>query len=82
MDSGHWIMLGLTAGLLAALWMIAAFFSPRNRGCRWAQRIFWTGLLLWVSGALGGIGLNGVNLAAAVLLGLPGYAALWALAEM
>ena len=82
MDTTHWIMVGLTAGLLSALWLISVFYSPKSRGCRWGQRIFWAFALLWVSGSLGGIGLNGVNLFFSSILGLPGYAALWALARL
>ena len=79
MDTGHWIMMGLTAALLTALWTLSAASSPKNRGYRWAQRIFWTFSLLWASGGLGGIGLNGVTFLTAGVLGLPGYAALWIL---
>ncbi len=82
MEKGHWIMLGLTAAWLTALWRISAVSSPHSRGSRWTQRILWTGTLLWISGALGGIGLNGANLIASTLLGLPGYAALWAISKM
>ncbi len=82
METGHWIMLGLTAALLTVLWMISADSSPKSRGYRWAQRVFWAGSLLWISGSLGGIGLNGVNLLSVSALGLPGYAALWALCSL
>ncbi len=82
MDTGHWIMLGMTAALLLALWLIAAVSSPKSRGFRWAQRIFWAFALLWASGSLGSVGLNGVNLAAVSILGLPGYGALWALSKL
>ena len=82
MDTGHWIMMGLTAALLLTLWMIAAASSPKSRGYRWAQRIFWAFTLLWVSGSLGGVGLNGVNLFTTSVLGLPGYCALWTLSKL
>ncbi len=82
MDTAHWIMLGLTALLLLSLWMFSAAFSPKSRWYRWGQRAFWAFSLLWVSGSLGGIGLNGVNLIAASVLGLPGYAALWMIARL
>lgn len=82
MDTGHWMIVGLTAALLTALWMISAAASPKSRGYRWAQRVFWTAALLWASGSLGGIGLNGLNLITSFALGLPGYAALWALARL
>ena len=75
-------MLGLTAALMGALWAFSVFSSPRSRGCRWARRIFWSFALLSVSGALGGVPFSFVNLAAAASLGLPGYAALWAIAAM
>ena len=81
-DTAHWIMVGLTAALLAALWLIAVFYSPKSRGCRWGQRVFWTAAMLWISGGLGGVGLNGVNLIASSVLGLPGYAALWMIARL
>ena len=79
MHTGHWIMLGLTAALMTLLWMISAASSPKRRGYRWAQRAFWASSLLWISGSLGGIGLNGVNLLTVCAFGLPGYAALWTL---
>ena len=82
METGHWIMLGITVALLTVLWMISAASSPKSRGYRWAQRVFWAGSLLWISGSLGGIGLNGVNLFLSGILSLPGYAALWALARL
>ena len=82
MDTAHWIMVGLTAALLAALWLISVSYSPKIRGYRWGQRLFWTAALLWVSGSLGGIGLNSINLIAASTLGLPGYAALWMIARV
>ena len=82
MDTAHWSMIGLTAVLLTVLWMISAASSPTNRCYRWGQRILWTFSLLWASGSLGGIGLNGVNLITSSVLGLPGYAALWALARL
>ena len=82
MDTGHWIMMGLTAALLLTLWMIAAASSPKSRVYRWAQRIFWAFTLLWVSGSLGGVGLNGVNIFTTSVLGLPGYGALWVLAKL
>ncbi len=81
MDSAHWLIMGLTAALMTALWMISSFSSPKSRGYRWAQRVFWSLLLLWISGNLGGIGLNGINLAAVSVLGLPGYGALWTLTK-
>ncbi len=37
---------------------------------------FLVGGVLWISGSLGGIGLNPVTAAAVLSLGLPGYAAL------
>ena len=82
METVHWIMLGLTAVMLMALWMISAAYSPKIRGYRWGQRVFWPATLLWISGSLGGIGLNGVNLIASSVLGLPGYAALWMIARL
>ncbi|MBQ6960917.1 MAG: hypothetical protein IJP78_08090 [Clostridia bacterium] len=82
MDAAHWIMVGLTAALLTALWLISVFYSPKIRGYRWGQRVFWTAAFLWISGSMGGIGLNGINLIAASALGLPGYAALWMIARL
>ena len=82
MDTAHWIMAGLTAALFLLLWLISVFYSPNSRGYRWGQRVFWAFSLLWVSGSLGGIGLNGINLIAASTLGLPGYAALWMIARL
>ena len=82
MHTGHWIMLGLTAALMTLLWIVSAAFSPKRRGYRWAQRVLWAGSLLWISGNLGGIGLNVVNLLAVCALGLPGYAALWTLSAL
>ena len=82
MDTAHWIVVGLTAALFVALWGIAIAYSPQNRGCRWGQRVFWACSLLWISGGLGGIGLNGLNLITSSILGLPGYAALWVLARL
>lgn len=82
MDTAHWIMMGLTALLLLSLWMISADSSPKSRWYQWGQRTFWTFSLLWVSGSLGGIGLNGGNFLVASTLGLPGYAALWMIARL
>lgn len=82
MDSAHWIMVGLTAVMMMALWLISVFYSPQSRACRWGQRVFWAFSLLWVSGGLGGVGLNGINLIAVSALGLPGYAALWMIARL
>ncbi len=82
MDTAHWIMLGSTAALLTALWGISAVSSPKDRWYRWGQRAFWAFSLLWASGSFGGPGLNGVNLIAASVLGLPGYAALWMIVRL
>ena len=82
MDTAHWIMLVITAALLLFRLMISAASSPKSRGYRWSQRVFWAFSLLWVSGSLGGIGLNALNLIAARVLGLPGYAALWMIARL
>ena len=82
METGHWIMMGLTAALMLILWMIAAASSPKSRVYRWAQRIFWAFTLLWFSGSFGHVGLNGVNLILTSVLGLPGYGALWTLAKL
>jgi hypothetical protein len=82
MNAGHWIMLGLTAALLAALWVIAVSSSPQSRFHSWARRLFWAAALLAVSGSMGGIALNGVSWIISAALGLPGYAALWVLSRL
>ena len=82
MDTAHWIMMGLTAALMTALWLISVFYSPKSRSSRWGQRVFWMFSLLWASGSLGGIGLNGVNLIVTSTLGLPGFSVLWMLTRL
>lgn len=75
MDEAHWMLLGLTAALTAALVIISLSVRPQSRLYRWTRRVFWAAALLALSGAVGGAGLNALNLAAAVSLGLPGYLA-------
>ena len=78
MRQEHWIMLAAAGGLLALLLCAALSARPRSGLFRWGQRIFWALSLLLFSGALGGPGVNLWNAALTALLGLPGFAALWA----
>lgn len=75
-------MLALTGALLTTLVGISLASQPKSPWYRMAQRIFWAAALLWVSGALGGIGPNLLNGTLTALLGLPGYAALTVIAGM
>lgn len=82
MREEQWIVMGLTACLLLTLLGISLSSEPHSGWYRWTRRVFWSAALLLLSGALGGVGLNQWNLATAVLLGLPGYAALTVIAAM
>lgn len=75
MDEAHWILLGMTAAIAAALTVFSLSHEPKSRLYRWTRRVFWAAVLLLFSGAVGGVGLNLFNLTALTLLGLPGYAA-------
>ena len=75
MDEAHWMVLGLTAAIAAALIVFSLSYEPKSRLYRWTRRAFWALSLLLFSGAIGGVGLNLFNLAAVSLLGLPGYGA-------
>lgn len=69
-----------TALLLLLGFSLAA--RPCTRLYRWAQRIFWSFALLWLSGEMGLVGISGLSLAAVSLLGAPGYALLAVIANM
>ena len=73
MDEAHWMLLGLTAAIAAALTVFSLSHEPKSPLYRWTRRAFWALSLLLFSGAIGGVGLNLFNLAAVSLLGLPGY---------
>ena len=75
MDEAHWILLGCTAVIAAALTVFSLSAEPQSRLYRWTRRVFWAAAVLMASGAIGGVGLNLFNLAAVSLLGLPGYGA-------
>ena len=76
MKTELWVLMGLTAALLSLLFRYACRWRPDSRGYRLIRRLFWWAVFLWISGSLGGIGLNQVTAAAVLSLGLPGYAAL------
>ncbi len=76
MITEHWLLMGLTAALLSLLWLFACVARAESRGYRLIRRVFWSAVGLWISGSLGGIGLNLVTETAVFALGLPGYAAL------
>ena len=75
MDEAHWMVLGLTAAIAAALIVFSLSYEPKSRLYRWTRRVFWAAALLLFSGAIGGVGVNLFNLTAVSLLGLPGYGA-------
>ena len=75
MDEAHWMLLGLTAAIAAALIVFSLSYEPKSRLYRWTRRVFWAAALLLFSGAIGGAGVNLFNLMAVSLLGLPGYGA-------
>ena len=79
MKTEHWVLMGLTAALFLLLLWFASGTRTDGRGYRLIQRMFWSAAGLWISGSLGGIGLNAVTAAAVFSLGPPGYAALAAL---
>ncbi len=79
MKTELWLLMALTAALFLLLWAFARLARPESRGYRLIRRIFWWAAALWISGRLGGIGLNAVTAAAVFSLGLPGYAAMAAL---
>ena len=76
MHGEHWLVLGLTAGIMGLLACASVLGQPGSRGYRWLRRALWAFLLLFLSGALGGVGVNGFTLPVAMALGAPGYAAL------
>ena len=80
MDKAHWMLLGWTAVFTSLLLFFSVSTSPQSRLRRWIRRLFWSAALLALSGEFGGVGLNAFNLAAVTGLGLPGYAAIMALA--
>ena len=75
MDEAHWMVLGLTAAMAAALTVFSLSHEPKSRLYRWTRRVFWAAALLLFSGAIGGAGVNLFNLTAVSLLGLSGYGA-------
>ncbi|MBR3106168.1 MAG: hypothetical protein IKH30_03160 [Clostridia bacterium] len=79
MNEAHWMLLGLTAALTAALVIISLSARPQSRLYCWTRRVFWAAALLILSGEIGGVGLNVFTLAAVIGLGFPGYAAVSAL---
>ena len=79
MDAAHWILLGCTALIAAALTVFSLSAEPQSRLYRWTRRVFWAAAGLLFSGAIGGVGVNLFNLAAVSLLGLPGYLAAMAI---
>lgn len=64
-----------TGILLAVMLAVSLRGRPASRGSRLLRRAFWSLLLLWGSGMLGGVGVNAFNWALTGALGLPGYAA-------
>ena len=79
MKTVYWILMGLTAALFLLLFRFACGTRSDSRGYRLIRRIFWSAAGMWISGSMGGVGLNAVTAAAVFSLGLPGYAALIAL---
>ena len=82
MTESRWLLMGITAALLAALLGVSLSSSPSGRFYRWTRRAFWAAALLIVSGGAGGIGLNACTFAAVLGLGLPGYAALMVISAL
>ncbi|MBR1586440.1 MAG: hypothetical protein IJ662_12940 [Clostridia bacterium] len=76
MKMERWMILLFLYGMVGVLLAVALLGRGRGPIARWSQRLFWAAAALWFSGALGGVGLNGVSLAAVSALGAPGYALL------
>ena len=80
MRGEHWILMGLTL-LLALLLLLIALAARRGRGLyRFLWRAFWCFTGICLGSNLGGIGLNAFSFLFTLCLGVPGYAALTALA--
>ena len=73
-------VLGCTGVLLMGMLAVSLRGRPASRGSRILRRAFWSLLLLWGSGMLGGVGVTAFNWVLTAFLGLPGYAAAAALA--
>lgn len=73
MDREHWLFLAFVAGAVAFLACIALWIRPGGRAGRAAGRLGCAALFLLLSGAVGGVGFNGVSILAVACLGLPGY---------
>lgn len=82
MDQAHWMLMLLTALLMALLTCFSLFVRADTPLYRGARRVFWTALLLQGSGLLGGVGWGPLSAVTVFWLGIPGYAALAALAVL
>ncbi len=82
MTAGHWLMMLLTAGMLGLLTALAVWIRPGEKGGRAVIRAAGWTVTLFFSGALGGVGLSGINVLTVLCLGAPGYALLWAAARL
>ena len=72
--------LAWTGILLSGMLAIALRGRPASRGSRALRRAFWSLMLLWGGGMLGGVPPSALAWALTACLGLPGYAAAAALA--
>lgn len=82
MTAGHWLMMLLTAGGLGLMTALALWIRPGERGGRAVIRAAGWTVLLFFSGALGGVGISGISVLTVCCLGAPGYALLWAAARL
>ena len=79
MEQAMWSAMLHAGAAAAAMLAVSLLGNPGNRWYRAGRRLFWAAVILAVSGAAGGAGLNPVNLLLTAGLGLPGYGAVMAL---
>ena len=82
MNGAHWIFFGLLGMGLLLMLAFSRSARPQTAAYRWARRCFWAYLLMEGAGALGLMGVNGINWLAITLLGWPGAAVLAALGSI
>lgn len=79
MSDIHWMYLLLIGACTGLMLCFSLFSRPQTRPYRIIRRIFWSGVVLLCVHALGGPGVNPMNVTAVSLLGGPGLGALWLL---
>ncbi|MBQ4073781.1 MAG: hypothetical protein IJD39_01060 [Clostridia bacterium] len=82
MTQAHWQMLLLIGMILGLMLCFSLGTRAETRLYRWTGRIFWAFVMLQGMQVIGGVGINGGNLALVSVLGIPGAAALMAIALM